>query len=103
MSSVPLIHVPSSIVVLKTITLLLGGLITFLSFRASRRTGAKPLRLLAAGFALVTLGSLLAGVIDIASSMDVSGVLTRRGAIIVESALMTLGFAVIVYSLYSQQ
>lgn len=94
---VPLIHVPSAIVALKTITLFLGGLIAFFSFKAYQRTGAKPLQLLAVGFTLVTIGSLLAGAIDFAPVLD------RQWAIVAESGLTALGFAVIVYSLYAQQ
>jgi hypothetical protein len=93
----PLIHVPSVIVALKTVTLLLGGLIAFFSFKAYRRTGAKPLQLLAVGFTLVTLGSLLAGAIDQFATA------TRDYALVAESGLTALGFAIIVYSLYAQQ
>lgn len=96
MIPVPLAHIPSAIIALKTVTLLLGGLITFLAYRAYHRTGARPLKLLAAGFAVVTLGSLLAGAVDLRMVAD------RQTALLVESATTALGFAVIVYSLYAQ-
>jgi hypothetical protein len=85
---------PIAIVALKTITLLLGSLITYLSYRAYRRTGADPLRYLSVGFGIVTLGTLLAGVID-----QVLQAGFRVGQM-VETALVALGFAVILYSLY---
>ncbi len=85
---------PIAIVALKTATLLLGGLITYLSYKAYRRTGAQPLRYLSVGFGIVTLGSLLAGVVD-----QVFRAGFRLGQL-VESALIAVGFAVIVYSLY---
>jgi len=100
---VPLIHVPSVIVALKTVTLLLGALIAYFAFKAYRRTGADPLKLLAVGFGLVTLGSLVAGAIDLAGTADVGPVLDRGYAIVAEAALTALGFAVIVYSLYARQ
>ncbi len=86
---------PVAIVALKTITLILGGLITYLSYRAYRRTGTPSLWYLSVGFGIVTLGSLLAGVVD-----QVLRAGFRLG-LLVESALVALGFAVIVYSLYT--
>jgi len=90
------IATPTAIVALKTITLLLGGTITYLSYKAYRRTGAPPLRALAAGFGVVTLGSLLAGVLD---QVLQSGF---QLGLFVESALVALGFGIIVYSLYTR-
>lgn len=84
------------VVVLKTLTLLLGGAITFFAARAARRTGARALRALAVGFGVVTLGSLLAGVADVVLGVPAGFALT------VESALTAVGFAVILYSLYVQ-
>ncbi|WP_247008744.1 DUF7521 family protein [Halorientalis litorea] len=92
----PLVHVPSAIVALKTVTLLLGGLIAYFAYSAYRRTDARPLGLLALGFAFVTLGALLAGVFDLALDAP------RSSAIIIESGMTALGFAVIVYSLYAR-
>jgi hypothetical protein len=93
-------HIPAPetlIVVTKTLTLLLGGLITYFAFKAYRRTGARSLRLLTVGFGVVTIGSLLAGVLD-----QIVEVGFQIG-LFVESTLMALGFAVIVYSLYTTE
>jgi hypothetical protein len=87
---------PLIVTALKTLTLLLGGLITFYSYRAYTRTGSKALRALAIGFGLVTLGALLAGVTD-----QILG-LAINTSLVIESALTALGFGVIVYSLYAQ-
>jgi hypothetical protein len=91
----PLVHFPTTIV-FKTVVLLLGALITFFAYRAYSRTGARPLGMLALGFAIVTLGSLLAGVIDVGLGGG------RQLALVVESGLTAVGFAVIVYSLYTR-
>jgi len=88
---------PIAIIVLKTITLLLGGAITYLAYKAYRRTDARPLGLLSLGFGFVTLGALLAGVIDQVLMLDF-----RLGQL-VETALVAVGFAVIVYSLYVER
>jgi divalent metal cation (Fe/Co/Zn/Cd) transporter len=81
-------------VVLKTLTLALGGSITYFSHRAFRRTGSNALRALTVGFGIVTLGALLAGVVDQFSPVDPSV------ALVVESLFTAAGFAVILYSLY---
>jgi hypothetical protein len=86
----------TAIVALKTITLVLGGLITYLAYKAYRRTDAAALRALAVGFGIVTLGTLLAGVVD----QLVLGAF--RLGLLLESALIAVGFAVIVYSLYAE-
>jgi hypothetical protein len=87
---------PVAIIALKTLTLLLGALITYLSYKAYRRTGAPALRALSVGFGIVTLGTLLAGVLDQVFQFRI------QVGLLVESALVTVGFAVIVYSLYTE-
>lgn len=89
-------YISAAVVALKTITLVLGGLITYYAYRAYRRTDARPLGLLAAGFAIVTVGTLLAGLADQAFGLDTSVVL------LVESVLTASGFGVILYSLYTE-
>jgi hypothetical protein len=88
-------HLDIALVAVKTGTLLLGSLITFLSFKAHRRTGSPALRALSVGFGLVTIGALLAGVGHQFTSLSLTH------SVVIESALTFLGFAVIVYSLYA--
>lgn len=85
----------SLIVALKTITLLLGGLITFLAYKAYRRTRSRSLGALAAGFGIVTCGTLVAGAVD--QLLDAG----FQVGLLIESVLITIGFGVIVYSLYT--
>lgn len=89
-------HITTLVVAFKTLTLTLGGLITYLSFRAYRRTGADALRAFAIGFGVVTLGALFAGVADqlLQAPSDY--------ALVIESALTAVGFGIIVYSLYAE-
>jgi len=91
-----MVHVTATVVALKTITLVLGGLITYFAFKAYRRTGARALRALALGFGTVTLGSLLAGVVDRLLQT------ASTAALVVESALTAVGFAIVLYSLYAE-
>jgi hypothetical protein len=87
-------YITTAIVVIKTLTLALGGLITLLSYRAYDRTGAPALRALAIGFGVVTTGAIAAGLLDQLTPLGLTV------SILVESLLTLVGFAVITYSLY---
>lgn len=87
--------IPAIAIVFKTVTLLLGGIITYLAFKAYRRTGMDGLKFLSLGFGIVTLGALIAGVVD--QVLAVNGHL----AVSIESALTMIGFLIITYSLYA--
>lgn len=87
--------IPTIVIVFKTITLILGGVITYLAFKAYRRTRLDGLQYLAVGFAIVTLGSLVAGIVD--QVLRING----HMALTLESALTAVGFLVITYSLYA--
>ncbi|WP_251343173.1 DUF7521 family protein [Haloplanus halophilus] len=89
-------HLDIALVAVKTGTLLLGSLITYLSLKAYRRTGASSLRALAIGFGLVTVGALLAGVGHQFTALSLAS------SVVIESGLTLVGFAVIVYSLYAE-
>jgi hypothetical protein len=82
------------IALLKALTLALGASITFFSYRAYRRTGSAALWTLTLGFGIVTVGALVAGIIDQIFPV------ARTIALVVESFCTTAGFAVILYSLY---
>lgn len=88
-------NIEAAIVVVKTFVLFFGMLITYQSFKAHRRTGSRPLRALAIGFGLVTIGAALGGVAN-----QVFNVAFSIG-ILIQSVLTVIGFAVITYSLYT--
>ncbi len=77
--------------------LLLGGLITYYSYRAYQRTGSRSLRALAGGFALVATGSLVGGLMHTVVGVDV------LLSLVVESVLTAAGFALLLYSLYAEE
>jgi len=95
-----MVHGPSLLVFFETATLVLGGLITYFAYKAYDRTGAPALGALTIGFGVVTIGSLVAGGLDLglqfASLIDNY----RMAALIVESAFTAVGFLIILYSLY---
>jgi divalent metal cation (Fe/Co/Zn/Cd) transporter len=84
----------TAVVGLKTLTLVLGGSITFYAVQAYRTTGSRALRALALGFGTVTVGALVAGIVDQLLPVD------PALALVVESLFTTVGFAVVLASLY---
>ncbi|MFT4889690.1 MAG: hypothetical protein ACI9YT_000601 [Halobacteriales archaeon] len=85
------------VVFAKTVTLVFGGIITFYTFRAFRRTGSPALRSLTVGLGLLTLGALLSG-----GTHTLVGGSTAIG-IGINSTLMAAGFASMTYSLYVRE
>jgi len=86
-------YVTVGIVVTKTLILVLGGWISYLTYRAHRRTGDRSLWMLAVGFGIVTLGTLLAGVVQQILGFSIAQ------ALLINSVLVAVGFAFIAYSL----
>lgn len=94
--------ITTAIVIVKTGVLVFGGLITYFSLKAYRRTGAPALRSLAIGFGIITIGSLVSGVVDqfvpILFGMNAALGLT----VLLDGAFTLLGLLVITYSLYAE-
>lgn len=86
-----------AIIVIKTVILLFGSGITYIAYKAHRRTAAPSLRALAFGFGIVTLGALFAGI-----AHQVLGVALKSG-VLINSFLTALGFGIVLYSLYIEQ
>lgn len=75
---------------------LLGGAITWLAYRAARRTGSAALRLFAVGFGLITVGGFVPeGLIHLPG-------VEFRDALLVRSLLTLVGFGVLFRSLHLQ-
>lgn len=88
--------------IVKLLILVVGGAVTYLAYRAYRRTQQRSLGLLSLGFGFITLGVLLAGLVYEVASV-VTGVDVGLGyGIIVESFLVLVGMLVIAYSLYER-
>ena len=99
-----MVHIPSSqigIVVAKTLILIMGGLITYFSYSAYRRTGMAQHRWLALGFGVITVGAILGGVVDIAAGMYFGQDLLYS-SVLLSSSMTAVGLGVILYSLYAQ-
>ncbi len=82
-----------AIAVVKTLILLIGGVVTYLAVSAYRRTNDRSLGLLAVGFGLIVIGVLLAGV-----TFELLGVSLGVG-ILIESLFVLIGLSIIALSL----
>lgn len=83
------------LVAAKTATLAFGSALTYLSYRAFRRTNSRALRALATGIGLLTLGALLGGVLH-----QFAGI-SLRASVGIHSVFTAVGFAVMTYSLFA--
>lgn len=81
----------------KTITLVCGAILTTLTYRAYRRTGARAMRALCLGIGLVTAGAILGGSLHQLVGLPVTQSVT------VEELFTATGFFVLTYSLYVDQ
>jgi hypothetical protein len=78
-----------------TATLLTGGAVAVLAYRAFRRIGTGPLRAVAVGFGLLVAGSVLGGAIHLVAGRIALGVA-------VQSSFTAGGCGVLLYSLYAE-
>lgn len=81
-------------VFINAVGLVLSGLITYLSFRAYRRTGSRDLQLFTLGVALLTVRVLIGGGLH-----QLLGAALLTG-VLVQSVLTALGLVTLVCSLY---
>lgn len=70
------------------------GILTYLAYRAYRRTGSSSLRTLTLGFGLVAAGTLAGGLLHQFGFIDFDV------CIGIESSLSAVGFLVVLYALY---
>ena len=79
--------------VAQALILIFGGVVVYYAWRAYGKTQSQAMLVLAVGFAFVTAGALLAGVLYNLGSLDLPTVIT------VQAYSQAIGFLVIVYSL----
>ncbi|ELY46053.1 DUF7521 family protein [Natronorubrum sulfidifaciens] len=83
------------IAISNTATLLTGGAVALLSYRAFRRTGSGALRAVAIGFGLIVVGSLGGALAHLLGGNVGLGVT-------IQSAFTAGGFTILLYSLYAE-
>ena len=83
------------IAVANTATLLTGGAVALLAYRAFRRTGSGALRAVAVGFSFIVVGSLGGAVAHLFGGSVALGVT-------IQSSFTAGGFMILLYSLYAK-
>lgn len=99
-----MVHIPSSqvgIVVSKTLILVLGGLVTYYSYSAYKRTEAPEHKWLTLGFGVITIGTIVGGGLHLVVGTYLNADLLFI-SVFVSSSMTATGLAVILYSLYVQ-
>ena len=86
--------------VTKIVALILGAFIVYLAYRGFRRNRSRPLLYVAVGFALITGGTIAEGILYVVVG-SIGSVLSLLVAITVGTAITVLGFATIIYSIYT--
>jgi hypothetical protein len=79
----------------KVVALILGAFIVFLAYKGYKRNSSKPLLYVAIGFALITAGTIAEGILYVILGSEL------LSAMATGTAIMVLGFVVIIYSIYS--
>ncbi|SEA32479.1 hypothetical protein SAMN04488065_2669 [Haloplanus vescus] len=87
----------TAIAATKAIILFLGGGITYIAFKAYRRSDEPSIGVLGIGFGVITVGALLTGVANQFFSVSL------EIGVLVNSVFVAVGLAVIMYSLYMQR
>ena len=82
------------LVVAKLVAMVMGLLVSATAYRGYRRYGSEPMLYLALGFAIISVGAVLEGLL-----FDVLG-FSIFWAGTVQTALVVVGMGVILYSLY---
>ncbi len=80
--------------IVKIVIVVLGTILVYLAAKGYRRSKSKAMIFLSLGFALVTIGSVLAGVLFEFLGFELIDVS------IIESIMIILGFACVIYSIY---
>jgi hypothetical protein len=80
---------------MRLIALFLGAFIVYLAYRGYKRNVSKPLLYVALGFACITAGTLLEGLMFVILGSDILAAITTEGV------LTVIGFVAIIYSIYA--
>lgn len=84
------------LIAVKIAALVLGGIVSVLAYRAYERTRIPGLQYFAAGLAVITLGTVLAGAFHHLGGASVTA------GLLLESVIICAGFAVMIVGLYNR-
>ena len=81
--------------IIKMVALILGTFIVYLAYKGYKRNSSKPLLYVSLGFALITAGTVVEGILYVVFISDL------LVAIIAGTAVTVIGLIAIIYSIYS--
>jgi hypothetical protein len=84
------------LIVAKLVTMVLGFLIAYQAYRGYRRSNSQSMLYLAVGFAIISFGAIVEGIL-----FDVVG-LTLHNAGTVATTIVAIGMLTILYALYGR-
>jgi len=80
---------------IKLVALVLGAFIVYLAYKGYRRNTSKPLLYVALGFALITVATIVEGILYVIIGSDL------LVALLISTIVTVIGFLAIIYSVYS--
>ena len=80
----------------KSVALILGAFIVYLAYRGYRRNASKPMLYVSIGFALITAGTVIEGLLYNVFRYEL------LAAIGIGTVVTIIGFVTIIYSIYSE-
>ena len=83
------------VTIVKLVALALGAFIVYLAYKGYRRNASRPLLYVALGFALITTGTIVEGLLYVILGSDL------LGALLASTAITVVGFIAIIYSVYA--
>ena len=83
------------VTVIKLVALVLGVFIVYLAYKGYRRNSSKPLLYVALGFALITAGTMVEGILYVIIGQEL------LVALFVSTVITVIGFLAIIYSIYA--
>ena len=83
-----------TLVIVRLLVVALGAIIIYLTFKSHRQNHSNGMLFLSIGFALITVGAVVEGVLFEFLALDIFWALT------VESIMTASGFTAIIYSIY---
>jgi len=91
---IPNVTATVMVIVLVLTTVLVGGCITYLAYRAARRSGSSPMYLFSYGFGVLTIGVALSGVLAVLFRLD------AKEGLLIQGVFVLVGLGLLLRSLY---
>ena len=89
------------VTVVKVMALILGMYIVYLAYKGYRRNSSRPLLFVSVGFALITIATVLEGILYIFIAPFSDPISNLLLALLLSTTITATGFVSIIYSIYS--